>query len=252
MTAEPVRALPAAVRCITLTLAALIAFSGAARAQTPADEWNVGLYPVFVWVPTSLDIDLELPPDGGGNIGSIAESRFDGAYLGGLYVSKGWFRGDFDVVWAAVGGDRPATPQFAVDVDLIYFHATGGVRLAPGFYATAGVRRLALKYDVRVTGFPDFERKPGIWDPVVGVGYHYEGQGRPLEFHATFEGGGFGVGSDQEYAAMARIDWKPFRHLGLTAGYNFLHLRLSDTVRDREFKVRQSVHGPLVGIGVYF
>jgi hypothetical protein len=252
MTAEPVRLLlRAATRRASVILALLITTSGAAGAQTPPGGWNVGAYPVFVWIPTGIEIDLELPPDGGGDIGSIVESRFDGAYLGGFYASKGWFRTDMDMVWAGIGGDRD-TPAFSVDLDLIYFHATGGVRLAPGLYATAGVRRLALKYDVRVSNFPNFERKPGIWDPVVGVGYHYEGEGRPIEIHATFEAGGFGVGTDEEYGVMGRLDWKPFRHVGFTAGYNFLHFRLTDTVLEREFRVRQSVHGPVIGIGLYF
>lgn len=235
-----------------LTMVLLIATSSAAGAQTSTSEWNVGIYPVFLWVPTDIDIDVELPPDGGGDLGSIVESRFDGAYLGGFYASKDWFRTDMDMVWAAVGGDRVDRPQFSVDLDLIYFHATGGVRLVPGLYATGGVRRVALKYDIRVTDFPNFERKPGIWDPLVGVAYHIEGDGRTIEFHASFEAGGFGAGADQDYGVMARVDWKPVRHFGLTAGYSFLHLRLADTVLGREFKVRQSLHGPLVGFGLYF
>ena len=239
-----------------LSLALLSATSGAVSAQQPPQPptpgWNVGIYPVFLWVPTGFDIDLELPPDDGGDLGAIAESRFDGAYFGGFYASKDWFRTDVDMVWAAVGGDRVDTPQFSVDLDLIYFHATGGVRLAPSLYATGGVRRVALKYDIRLADFPNFERKPGIWDPVIGVGYHHEGEGRPIEIHATFEGGGFGVGADQDYSVMARVDWKPIRHFGLSAGYHFLYLKISDTVRGREFKVSQSVHGPVVGIGLYF
>jgi hypothetical protein len=243
--------LSATTRRAVLTLALLIATSGAAGAQT-AQGWSAGIYPVFVWIPTSIDIEMELPPGDGGDIGSIVESRFDGAYLGGFYASKGWFRTDVDVVWAAVGGDRLQTPEFSVDVDLIYFHATGGVRMAPGLYATAGVRRLALKYDIKVAGFPNFERKPGIWDPLVGVGYHYEGEGRPIEFHATFEAGGFGAGADRDYGLMGRLDWKPIPHFGVTAGYNFLHLRFTDTALGRDFRVKQSVHGPVLGIGFYF
>jgi hypothetical protein len=247
----------AAARCTGVALALLIAGSGVVSAQTPTtsqkpgEGWNVGVYPVLVWVPTGVDIDVTLPPDEGGDVGSIVDGRFDGAYLGGFYASKGWLRTDFDMVWAAVGGDRDV-PQFSVDLDLIYFHATGGVRLVPGVYATAGVRRLALKYDVQLAGFPNFERKPGIWDPVVGLGFHVEGEGKPLEFHATMEAGGFGVGTDYEYGVMGRLDWKPFSHFGLTAGYKFLHFKLTDTVRDRELKVRQTLHGPLLGIGIYF
>jgi hypothetical protein len=225
-----------------------------ASSQTSsADEgWNVGIYPVFVWVPTSIDIEVELPPDSGGDAGSIVDSRFDGAYLGGFYASKGWFRVDADGVWAAIGGDRSQPPVLQVDVDLIYFHATGGVRLTKGLYATGGVRRLALKYDIKLGDFPNFARKPGVWDPLIGIGYHHEGAGKALEFHASFEGGGFGVGTDVEYAGMARVDWKPISHFGITAGYSVLYFKVEDTVRDRTFTVAQTVHGPLAGIGFYF
>lgn len=234
-----------------LAVALLMATVNGAGAQTPSG-WNVGIYPVFIWFATGIDIDVELPPDDGGDLGSIGESRFDGAYFGGFYASNGRFRTDMDVVWAAIGGDRLDSPVFSVDLDLIYFHATGGVRLAPNVYVRAGVRRVALKYDIQVANFPNFERKPGIWDPIIGIGYHYEGEGKPIEIHATFEGGGFGAGADQEYALMGRLDWKPFRHFGVTAGYSFLHLRFSETLLNREFKVRQSVQGPLVGVGIYF
>jgi hypothetical protein len=215
-------------------------------------DWNVGIYPVFVWIPSGIDIDVELPPDSGGNAGKIVEGRFDGAYLGGFYASKDWFRMDVDGVWAGIGGDRVQTPVLSVDADLIYFHAVGGVRLVPGLYATAGVRRLALKYNIRFADFPEFERKPGIWDPVVGIGYHAEGEGHPFEFHATFETGGFGAGSDVEYALLGRVDWKPIRHFGITGGYHLLYLKFTDTVANRDFTVKQTVHGPVFGIGLYF
>src|SRR4029453_3457889 len=61
-------------------------------------DWNVGIYPVFVWIPSGIDIYFELPPDSGGNAGSIVDGRFDGAYLGGFYASKSWFRVDADGV----------------------------------------------------------------------------------------------------------------------------------------------------------
>ena len=62
------------------------------------------------WVPLGIGIDVEVPPgDGGGNggAGEIIDGRFDGAFLGGFSASKGRFRVDADLVWAAVGGDRP-------------------------------------------------------------------------------------------------------------------------------------------------
>lgn len=244
------------IRTLTLILSVLLATAGTAGAQTTPDEgWNVGIYPVFVWLPLDIDIKVDVPPfdDGeGGGSGAIVDGRFDGAFLAGFYASKGRYRIDGDGMWAAVGGDRTERPQLTVDADVIYFHVTGGVKIAKDLYATGGVRRLALKYDIVIGDFPNFQRKPGFWDPVVGIGFHREGD-RWLEVHATFEGGGFGVGSDVEWAGMFRLDFKPTRHFGITAGYNFLYFKGEDTtVRDRTFRVEQTLHGPLAGIGFYF
>jgi hypothetical protein len=45
---------------------------------------------------------------------------------------------------------------------------------------------------------------------------------------------------------------KIVRHFGLTLGYSVLYLKLSDTVAERTFEVKQTLHGPVVGLGFYF
>ena len=166
-------------------------------------------------------------------------------------MRKGLFRVDADGLWAAVGGDRPERPFLKVDVDAIYFHVSGGVKVAPDLVRHR--RRSPFRPQVQRDQFaeqPEFERKPGVWDPLVGLGYHRVGD--TLEVHATFEGGGFGVGTDVELAGMFRLDWKPVRHFGLTAGYNYLYFKVEDELRNRTFTVKQTLHGPIVGIGIYF
>jgi hypothetical protein len=238
-----------------LALAILLASVSAASAQS-SDDVQVTIYPVFAWVPTTIDIDLNIPPFDGGGGGSgggdaeIIDSRFDGAFLGGLAVTKGLWRVDAEGLWAAVGGDRPELPFLRVDADAFYLHAAGGIRVAPDFYVTGGVRYLALKYDIQFAEQPSFQRKPSIVDPLVGVGYHRVGDN--FEVHGTFEGGGFGVGADVDASAMGRIDWKPVEHFGLTAGYNFLYFKVDHEVASRTLTVKQTLHGPIVGIGLYF
>ncbi len=214
--------------------------------------WNVAIYPVLVWVPLGIDINVSLPPidGGGGGGGQIIDGRFDGAFLGGFSVSKGLWRVDVDGLWAAVGGDRPDNPRLTVDVDAIYFHATGGIRVYKALYVTGGVRRYALKYDVKLADYPDFSRKPGLWDPLVGVGFHHVG--KTFEVHATFDGGGFGVGADVDISTGLRVDWKPIPHFGLTGGYSLLYFRASDTIASKTFTFKQTLHGPVAGIGFYF
>ena len=133
-------------------------------------------------------------PDLPGGTGSTAAS-FDGAALAGVSIEKANWRIDIDAIWAALVTTRER-PLLNVDLDLLYGHASGGVKVYKDLYVTAGVRRLALRYDIQLEGRPQhFVRKPGIWDPLVGLGWH-AALGSRWTLHVTGEGGGFGVGAD--------------------------------------------------------
>ena len=241
-------------------LAAMIAVSGsvAASAQSASqgagadNGWNIALYPVLVWVPLGIGLDVDVPPSNGddGDAGGIIDSRFDGAFFGGATAFNGTWLVEGYGIWAAFGGDRPERPFLVVDVDLIYGDAKFGRRVAPDFYLTGGVRRVALKYDVTLGNLPRLEQKPGVWDPLVGIGWHRAGD--KVDWHASFEGGGFGVGSDVDLSGSVRVDWKPIPHFGFTAGYNFLYLKVSDDIAGRTVTIEPTFHGPAIGIGLYF
>ncbi len=211
---------------------------------------------MFAWIPIDIDIDVNVPPvSGGGGSGpefggKIVDGRLDGAFFGGLSAAKGNWRIDADGLWAGVGGDRLERPILRVDVDAIYIHGSLGRKIYSDLYATVGVRRMALKYDIELDG-RQFDRKPGLWDPLVGIGWHHE-RSESLDLHFTFEGGGFGVGSDVDISTAVRLDWKPTTHFGIAAGYSLLYFKLSHTVGDRTFTAKQTLHGPVVGIGLYF
>jgi hypothetical protein len=236
-------------------IAVALALPGAAQAQSgSSDDWKIAVYPVLAWVPISIDIEVNVPPVSGGGgspeRGKIAEGRFDGAFFGGVTASnRNWFF-DFDGLWAAVGGDRPENPILRVDVDAFYGHASAARRIFSDVYVTGGVRRMAVKYEIELNG-REFERKPGFWDPLIGVAWHHAA-GDKFDLHAYLEGGGFGVGSDSEFSTGFRFDWKPATHFGITGGYNLLTFKLSNTVADREFTAKQTLHGPTLGIGLYF
>ena len=231
------------------------ALLGSAPFAAAQDGWKVAVYPVLAWLPLGIEMNVDVPPidGGGGGTGGgvdIVDGRFDGAFLGGVTAEKDRFRIDADFMWAAIGGDRPERPLLTVDADLIYGHFTGGFKVAPEFFITGGVRRLAVDFDIRVNDQPNFNRKPGFWNPLIGVGWHRVGE--KLEWHGVVEGGGFGVGADVDFGAGLRLDWKPIAHFGLTGGYNFLYFKASNTVANREFTFKQSMHGPSLGIGFYF
>lgn len=252
-------------RCLRGALSAflLIASSGSALAQSapsgstsPQDDgWRFSVYPVLAWLPYNVHIDVNLPPvgggGGGGQGGSILNSHFEGAFLAGFSATNGVWRVDTDGLGAAVGGDRePERPNLSVNVDVIYGHGTVGRRIAPDFFVTAGIRRIALKYDVTIGTLAPFTRKPGVWDPLVGVAWHRER--KHLDWHGVFEGGGFGAGSDVDLSATFRLDWKPTTHFGITGGYSLLYFKVSQDVANQTFVAKQTFSGPIVGIGLYF
>ena len=231
---------------------ALMCALGAVQGAQAQENWQISAYPVLAWVPVGIGIDVEVPPGEGdsGGSGSIVDGRFDGAFFGGVSATNSTWRFDANVIWAAIGGDRVERPFLTVDADIIYGYGSAGRAVAKDVYITAGLRRVALNYDIQLADLPRFSRKPGVWDPLVGLGYHRLGE--KLEVHGVFDAGGFGVGADLDLGASLRFDWKPTRHFGLAAGYAAMHLKLSDTLAGREFKVKQTMHGPTVGIGLYF
>jgi hypothetical protein len=244
------------LKCVTILLVVILQIAalpkGAAAAQAGQEGWDVTVYPILVWVPIGIGIDVDVPPfdNESGAAGDIVDSRLDGAFFGGITVSNGTWRIEGDGIWAGFGGDRVDRPQLTVDMDVIYGHANLGRRVAPNLFLTAGVRRLVLKYDITLGELPRFSREPGLWNPLVGIGWHHTGP--TIEWHASFEGGGFGVGADVDLAGTVRMDWKPVRHFGFTGGYNVLYLKVTDTAAGRAVTVKPMAHGPVLGIGFYF
>ena len=240
----------------------LIATSGSALAQSapsgsagPEDgDWRFSVYPVLAWIPYNVSIDVNLPPvdgGGGGGGGSTINSHFDGAFLAGFSATNGVWRVDADGMWAAVGGDRvPELPNLSVDLDAIYGHGSVGRRIAPDFFVTGGIRRIALKYDVTLG-----TRAPLSASPACGI---RSSASRGIASASTstgigvFEGGGFGAGSDVDLSATFRVDWKPTSHVGFTGGYSLLYFKVSQDLANQKFVAKTTLSGPIIGIGFYF
>jgi hypothetical protein len=82
------------------------------------------------------------------------------------------------------------------------------------------------------------------------VGCHHVSE--KYEVHGTFEGGGFGVGADVDFGGLFRLDWKPTEHVGLTGGDNFLYSKVEHDLANRTLVAKTTLHGPVVGVGLYF
>jgi len=262
----------------SLLIGCAAALHTAARPAAAADQAapptkgsgvTVTIYPLLVRAPIfGAEINLPTIPEppgtpGGDESGAASGSTgvaLNAAYMAGALVeSDRWFTEVYGL-WADLSASR-STPRASLESNTYLFNATAGVRLIGGLAATGGVRALRTKLDATLT-LPITGRtiegttKPTLWDPMIGVDWR-RSAGDRVTFNASFEGGGFGVGTDVDLSADARLRVRPLRHFEIRFGYSFVHFK--ETIGDvsigslrRTLVVKQTLHGPEVGFGVVF
>lgn len=226
--------------------------------QSASDKTEVVIYPFSIWAPL-LGISAKLPdlpelpsrPPGEGGGSSVSTDRsLNAAYGAGFEVESHKWLVAGQLVYAGLSGER-STPRTRATVDLTFGTIIGGRRIVGGLGAVAGVRRLALDIGLELGDLPRFGRKPGVWDPLIGADWRQR-LGQKWMVRATFLGGGFGVGMDQDISFKAMLDWRIVKHVQLNAGWGLLHLKLTDGIGDRTFTMNQTLNGPQFGVGIAF
>jgi len=237
----------------------------AAPSQASDSGWKVEIAPIYLWAPFNISTvtlpefpDLPAPPPGseeGGRPSGKTGTSLNGAAMAAFRIEKSRWMLRGNLVWAGLSGERER-PRLKVTGDLIYGEAMTGIRVAGGLWVEGGVRRLAVDLGAEVLDYPKVSRKPGLWDPIVGLTYR-----APLGKHFLLtvhgDGGGFGVGSEVDSNAFATLDWRMARHFGLTLGYSLLYFRLEDQWLDssrveKTLKLGTTLHGPIVGFKLLF
>lgn len=149
-----------------------------------------------------------------------------------------------------------ATPGLSANVDTVEFQATlkGGYRIYDGqdltLDALAGVRIWHISNDVTVN-YGRFSRSYGEdfgWvDPVVGFRTFYSVTPK-LSVQAQADFGGFGVGSDHTWQALATVNYIFSDRFSVSAGYKALNVDYDSGghVFDTTLK------GPVVGLTYRF
>ena len=73
----------------------------------------------------------------------------------------------------------------------------------------------------------------------------------------SFDGGGFGAGTDADVSGDVNLDIRLLKHVELRLGYSYFYYKL--TVADvsiasyqRTLVSSQTLHGPVAGIGIVF
>jgi hypothetical protein len=218
------------------------------------------IYPVYGLAPIfGAHVNLPSLPSlpnapGGGSAGiptsGLVSTSLNGAAFAGFEIDKSKWSATGTFLYAGLSGDHKA-PKVHIGLDMIYGQLMIGREIVDGLSLEGGFRRSALKITADVGSYPEFTRKPGVWDPLVGITYR-KVFARKWRFEGHLDGGGFGVGADVSIGAEARVDWRFARHFGVAMGATALHFQLSDTVVQKTLTIRQTFYGPAFGFGIYF
>ncbi|MCX6550926.1 MAG: hypothetical protein NTY02_07960 [Acidobacteria bacterium] len=232
--------------------------SPALPAQSAPKRTEVVVYPILGWLPffgahsilPSLPELPGQPPGTGGGASADTNSSLNGAAMAGVsVVSPSWLF-QFEFLWAGLSGEVER-PHLKTTTDLVFGGLYGGRRIGHDLAVIGGVRRIELDMSVEIDTLPTFRRKPGIWDPLVGLDWRRD-LGRRWTASLSAVGGGFGVGADVDASAHVRFDWKMAKHVRMVLGYGVLYLKLSNGPGDRKFTTSQTLNGPEFGLGIAF
>jgi hypothetical protein len=223
--------------------------------------WRTTIYPVYGWLPV-FGADVRLPEvpnpppcDGCGSGGPIVpggsvSSTLNGAAFAGVLVENRWVQAEANFLWAGLSAENER-PNLSVKVGTVVGAARLGVRLVPDLFVSGGVRRLALNLRATALVFDEVQWKPGIWEALVGASYTPRLSERwRLLVRADY--GGVGSDNHSTYTANASVEWHPLSHLVVNVGYGLLAIKADGTVLQRPIHLDQTLHGPVVGIGIPF
>lgn len=253
--------------CSVVVVTGILTTATLAAAQSPpppeasaADRWKTVVYPIHGWLPIfGGDVTLPsqpTPPGSGGGSGGVTtpsaktSGNFDGAALAGFRVERARLSIEGEFLWAGMSGSVEL-PRFSLGLDTVSFKVTGGFKVAPALYVDGGVRRFAVTMTASILEFPEETWKPGIWEPVVGLTFRPE-LSRNVRLFTQAHIGGIGDDAHRSAAATANIEWMPLNHLSVGGGYGLLYLKADGTIVTKPVHFSQTLHGPMLTIGIPF
>lgn len=178
-----------------------------------------------------------------------------GILLDGLYFELGDQRARS---WQGPLGIGSATGELDVTTTMQMYQLSAGYRFGEratfDLIAAARYTRLDTDLNLVVTtggllpgGARSLSAGESWWDPVIGarVIVPFAQQWSMVLYGDV---GGFGIGSDLTYQAIAGINWQFSKHFSAKAGYRYLY----QDFEDAGFVWDMAAHGPYLGVGIRF
>ena len=222
--------------------------------------WRVTVYPVYAFVPLARVL-LNLPPfpelpGGGGSGPSGTATGINGAVATRFEIQKRKWLIEGNGYWAGLSVTRNTFPKIQSTINGIYGQMYLGYEVLPKLFLEGGARRMGLRIDATIAGFPPVSPRVGVWDPVVGFTYIKQ-LSRKWTVRGHFDEGGFGVGSDLSGQGDIRLDWRFAKHFVTTFGFGGYYFRITPNVSKSQLlreilTVSTASFGPIFGFGIFF
>ncbi len=232
---------------------AVLALTESAR----ADDWNTSgtLYLQFANMDGHTEVrgrqaDVEVSS-------SELLDHLDMAGMMVLRSEKERYALTINAVFTGLSADAAAANGAFYDLDVTQdmVELAWSWRMDERYELYVGGRYQSLSVDLSVklpTGASDAAAKTKrLFDPVLGARAAWP-LGQAFTLIARADVGGFGVGSDLTWSALAALDWGLSENFGLVLGYRALDTDYSDGSGEDRFKFDMLVAGPLLGLRYNF
>lgn len=159
-----------------------------------------------------------------------------------------------NVIYMGLGvtKDGGAGFTFDADVDQWLIEVDGAWRCSDRFEVLAGLRGASIDVAVEARhptlGTADRDGSESWVDPVVGARVQIP-IGKSWSFTGRGDAGGFGIGSDLTWQAVAQFQWRLGDTMGLAVGYLAVYADYED---GHGFRYDVTSQGPFVGLAFSF
>jgi hypothetical protein len=176
------------------------------------------------------------------------------AFLGTYRATKGPLSLTMDVVYMGLGQTAKGPGGLVaadIDMDQTAIEGTAGWAVTEQFVVLGGLRYVDLSVEVQARGpLGDLRAAKGSesWvDPIIGAHYTVPVNDR---WSLILRGdiGGFGVGSDFAWQAMATVRWQASERLGILGAYRYFDMDYENGSGTGRFKYDLAISGPLLGV----
>lgn len=219
-------------------------------------DWDFALAPFYLWAVT-LDGDVEINQKGA-KVKMDFDDIFDNletifiVHFESLYQDRLGIMFDINYIDMSDSGSTPLT-DIKVDLTATVAELMGYRRWTSGKHSydlMLGVIYNRVEEEVDLIGTPISQDIDEDWlDPLIAARWQYSINDKwGLSLKAGI--GGFGLSSDIIWEGMGVVQFKPWKNVGILAGYRAVGIDYETGSGSSKFIYDVSMYGPVIGLNI--